>query len=157
MTRIKFASGLAAGAGVIVLSLFFLLGFLGVVGVGVGIATKQIHADGGELAMYAVFVIAVALWGASIVRDLRAVRVVEVGGDGAWTLRGPLGIPRGSIAAGTPRTLRPRSTKVWIFGAPRRYEQTWVEIEAGGRRWRTCGSIPEITKPALAQLERARR
>lgn len=156
MTRVRFASGAIAGIGVIVLSLFFLFGLLAVVGVGVLLATGELHANAGELAMYGVLVVGVALWGASIVRDLRNVRVVEIAGDGSWILRGPFGIPRGTIGAGQSRAVHERSAKVWMFGAPRRYTQTWGEISAGGRTWKTCRSIPEVTRPAIDQLQRRR-
>jgi hypothetical protein len=157
VTRVPFAPGGIAGLGVIVLSLFFVLGLFGVVGVAVLLVTGELHADAGELAMFGVLVVGVALWGASIVRDLRRVRAVEIAGDGTWTLRGPFGFRRGRIAPGVARSVRERSAKVWIFGAPRRYEQTWAEIEAGGRTWKTCASIPEVTAPAIDQLRARQR
>jgi hypothetical protein len=154
VTRVRFAARGIAGISIIVMTLFFVLGLLGVVGVGVLLATGEAHANAGELAMFAAFVIAVGLWGASIVRDLRRVREVQIAGDGTWILRGPFGLRRGTIAAGQRRSVRERRAKVWIFGAPRRYEQSWAELESAGRTWKTCASIPEITVPAIQQLQR---
>lgn len=156
MTRVRFAVSGVAGISLVVMSLFFVLGLLGVAGVGVLLATGEVHADAGELAMYVAFVAAVALWGASIVRDFRRVRAVDIAADGSWHLRGPFGIRRGTIGTGQSRSVRERSAKVWMFGAPRRYVQTWAEIESAGRTWKTCASIPEITAPAIQQLQRAR-
>src|SRR6185295_15404687 len=102
MQRAKFA-GAETGIGIIVLSLFYILSVLSMVGVGMLIVDRQVPSWGaGEYAAYAGFVIVVVLWGAMILRELRCVRVVEITDDGTWILKGPLGMKRGTIAPGEP-------------------------------------------------------
>ncbi len=152
MQRVKFA-GAESGIGIIVLSLFYVLGVLGVVGIAMLIVGHQVHWGAGEYAAYAAFVIAVVWWGAMIVRELRCVRVGELADDGTWTLKGPLGLRRGTIAAGEARRVIDRKRTAWIFGVPRRFTLSWAEIEAGSRRWRTTGGIPSSQRAALDVLQ----
>lgn len=151
--RAKFA-GSEAGIGIFVLGLFFLLGLLGFVGTGILIVTGEVARDPQLVIAWIVGGAALGWWGWSLGRDLRNVRVVEITEDGTWILKGPLGMRRGTIPPGARRGIGTHSRKVWIFGVPRRYEQSWVEIDTPGRTWRTCASIPEAQVAAL-QLLRA--
>ena len=154
MQRAKFA-GAEAGIGILVLSLFYLFGVLAVVGVGMLIVGRQVPSWGaGEYAAYAAFVVGVGLWGWMILRELRCVRVVEIADDGTWILKGPLGMKRGTIAAGEPRAVHDRERTAWIFGVPRRFTLSWCEIESGARRWRTSGGIPSSQRAARDLLQR---
>ena len=47
MQRARFA-GAEAGIGIVVFTLFYVMGVLGVLGVGVLLATGQVHASGGD-------------------------------------------------------------------------------------------------------------
>jgi hypothetical protein len=153
MQRAKFA-GAEAGIGILVLSLFYILGVLGVVGVGMLIAGHQVPSWGaGEYAAYVGFVVAVIVWGALIMRELRCVRVVQIADDGTWILKGPLGMKRGTIAPGEPRAVHDRERAAWIFGVPRRFTLSWCEIESGTRRWRTSGGIPSSQRAARDLLQ----
>ena len=153
MQRAKFA-GAEAGIGIIVFSLFYLFGVLGVLGVGALLVTGQLHADAGTVVLYAVFAVAVSWWGAMIARELRGVRVVEIADDGTWILRGPLGVRRGTIAAGAPRRVRDRQAERWILtGVPRKFTMSWAEIEAGSRKWTTCGGTPKSQRAAIEMLQ----
>jgi len=150
--RLAFA-GFEAHVGVLVFGLFLLLGVLAVVGVGALIAIGEIHPNAGEFATYIGGVLVVGLWGSLTVRDLRNVRLVIVEPDGTWRLRGPLGIPRGTLAPGAPRTVHARERQQGsYFGVIRYYQIAWAEIDAGGRRWRTCRSIPSANAHARARL-----
>jgi hypothetical protein len=153
MQRAKFA-GAESGIGIIVFGLFYVFGVLGVVGVGLLLATGQVHADAGALAAYIGFVLVVIWWGNMIGRELRCVRVVLVHDDGTWVLRGPLGLRRGTIAKDEPRRVIDRSRETWMFGVPRKLTVTWCEIEAGPRRWRTTGGIPSSQRAARELLQR---
>lgn len=155
--RVKLA-GLEAHIGPVVFGLFLLLGVLAVVGVGALLATGEVRATAGELVTYAGGVVVVGLWARWTVRDLRNVRLVIVEDDGAWRLRGPLGIPRGRIGAGTPRVVARRTREAGsTFGVIRYYQTTWAEIEADGRRWVTCRGIPTSNDWAIARLQQLAR
>ncbi len=155
--RLAFA-GFEAHVGVVVFGLFLLLGLLAVVGVGALIVIGEIHPSAGEFATYGAGVLVVGLWGYLTVRDLRNVRLVIVEPDGTWRLRGPLGIPRGTIAPAAPRTAHTRERQQGsYFGVIRYYQIAWAEIEAGGRRWRTCRSIPSANARAIARLQQLAR
>jgi hypothetical protein len=153
MQRARFA-GAEAGIGIVVFTLFYVMGVLGVVGVGVLLATGQVHASAGDWVLYAVFAAGVSWWGAMIVRELSYVRVVEVADDGTWILKGPLGIKRSSIAPGEPRRVHDREAERWILtGVPKKFTMSWAEIEAGSRRWKTCGGTPKSQRAAIALLQ----
>lgn len=155
--RVKLA-GIEAHIGPVVFGMFLLLGVLAVVGVGALLVTGEVHATAGEIATYVGGVIVVGLWARWTVRDLRNVRLVIVDDDGGWRLRGPLGIPRGRIAAGTPRVVTRRSREAGTtFGVIRFYEATWAEIEASGRRWVTTRGIPSSNDRAIARLQQLAR
>lgn len=150
--RLVFA-GFEAHVGVLVFGLFLLLGVLAVVGVGALIVVGEIHPNAGEFATYAGGVLVVGLWGYLTVRDLRNVRLVIVEPDGTWRLRGPLGLPRGTLAPEAPRTVHICERQQGsYFGVIRYYQIAWAEIEAGGRRWRTCRSTPSANASAIARL-----
>jgi hypothetical protein len=150
--RLAFA-GFEAHVGVLVFGLFLLLGVLAVVGVGALIIIGEVHPSAGELATYVGGVLVVGLWGYLTVRDLRNVRLVIVEPDGTWRLRGPLGIPRGTLAPEAPRTVHAHERQQGsYFGVIRYYQIAWAEIEAGGRRWRTCRSIPSANARTIARL-----
>ena len=154
MQRARFA-GAEAGLGIVVLSLFLVFGVLGVAGVGAALATGQIKGDPGTWAIYAVFAAFVVWWAAMIGRELRAVRVVEMHDDGTWVLRGPLGMKRGTIAAGESRAVHDHTREMWLFaGIPRRMTLSWAIIEAGSQRWKTCGGTPKSQREAIAMLQR---
>ena len=155
--RVRLA-GLEAHIGPVVFGMFLLLGLLAVAGVGALLATGEVTATAGEFATYAGGVVVVGLWARWTVRDLLNVRLVIVDEDGAWRFRGPLGIPRGRIAAGMPRVVTRRTrTAGSTFGVIRYYETTWAEIEAGGRRWVTCRSIPSASGRAIERLQQLAR
>lgn len=147
-------AGAEAGIGLVVLGLFLVLGLLGVAGATALVATGLVARDAENVGAVVVFAAAVGLWGAGVVRDLRLVRVVEVRADGAWRLRGPLGLTRAELAPGTPRELVVRERKAWILvGAPRQYTQTWAEIVTPTRRWATCRGIPGSQDRAVSLLQ----
>jgi hypothetical protein len=154
MQRAKFA-GAEAGIGIVVFTLFYVFGVLAVVGVGALLVTKQMHADAGTWVIYVAGAALVSWWGAMIARELRGVRVVEIADDGTWILRGPLGMKRGTIAPGEARAVHDRQAERWILaGVPRRFTMSWADIEAGARRWTTCGGTPKSQRAAIDLLQR---
>lgn len=149
--RAKFA-GSEAGVGIFVLGLFLVMGVLAWAGVLALLVTGEVAADGQLIAAFAVGTAALAWWAWSWVGDLRNVRVVEIGDDGTWVLKGPLGRRRGLIPPASPRTIEHKTRAVWIFGVPRKYTQSWLEIGTPDRVWRTCASIPEAQREAIETL-----
>ena len=147
-------AGVEANIGIIVLATFLGFGVLAALGVGVLLATGEVHAGASGVATYSGGVIVVALWARLLIRDVRAFGVVEVADDGSWRLRGPLGVPRGTIAAGVARAITATRRDTWIFGVARRYTQSWGVIEANGRRWDTCRGTLQSNARAIERLQR---
>ena len=131
-------AGVEANIGIVVLAVFLAFGVLAAIGVGVLLASGEVHTDLRGWATYAGGVMVVVVWARLVKRDLRAVRVVELGDDGSWYLRGPLGLSRGTITPDALRRVVRHTRDTWIFGVARRYMQVWATIEAGGRMWETC-------------------
>ncbi|HEY4177225.1 MAG TPA: hypothetical protein VGM90_10350 [Kofleriaceae bacterium] len=147
-------AGIEASIGIVVLALFLMFGILAVVGVGIGIASGHFAIPASGIAGYLVGVVVVGWWTRLVVRDLTAVRVVTVEDDGRWKLTGPLGIPRGSIAADVGRTVAVQTKDTTILQGPvRSYTQIWAVIEAAdGRRWTTSRGPVSTARRAFERL-----
>ena len=67
----------------------------------------------------------------------------------------PLQLPIGRIAAGEERQAIEKRAETWMFtGTARKFTKSWIEINAGGRTWRSTHSIPKYQARARQALDR---
>jgi hypothetical protein len=148
LDRVRFA-GLVADVSILILGALFLLGCLAAVLVVFAMTQGVVEASRDNLLTLFACLGAGGLWAASLIRDLRRVRVIQRAPDGAWLMRGVLGISRGRLPQTTPREVIERERETWILVGPiSRYTQSWTEIRTPDRTWHSCHSIPSFQRRA---------
>jgi hypothetical protein len=150
--RARFA-GPEALLGPIVMTLFCVIGALGLVVVGFAVRAGAVTLTVGPIVVIAGLA-AFTIWlGWTVVRDLRRFQTVE-NRAGDWILRNVLGIAVGAISAGAPRTIADRCRSGWLIsGTARKLAMSWLEIESDGRRWHSLRSTPAYQAEARALLD----
>jgi hypothetical protein len=153
MQRAVLGKWYAATVGNLLFAFFFVLGALGVAMLTYGGLSGKLPRGPAQLGLYAVVVLTTAGLGYLLRRELRLFRVVDIADDNTWTVRNALGFVLGRVEPTVPRAVRTKEQEVTMWAiTPTRYTASWIEIEAGGRTWKSVRSLPKVQRAAIDLL-----